>query len=526
MLGAAAICLASSTIPCASGQGLQSFLDGIVEVEVGRGNNRAPEIGTGFVISADSSAVSVLTARHLFYDGRNSFTSDISVTFYRDRLHPHKAVWLVDFPNLDLAAITVESKDVPASVSQNLPTFSVRPDTAKLSFEDALRAFGGKSEAWQAPKIEISGLEDGDRPDRFTFTGNGIRKGFSGAPILDSSGRLAAVHLGEVPEDPDYLHAQWMAYAYPILSKGGVAMNKVSFSVVPVNGPPVNPEPSAALTLTRQPGSMRDTTDRGDLPYVWIPPGTFTMGCSEGDSACYGDEKPPHRVTITKGFWMGQTPVTVGAWKKYREAHTEVAALPTKDSDGRTNLNEASGDDSMPAVATTWDEAKGYCGWAGNGFRLPTEAEWEYAARAGTTGARYGVLGDIAWYGDNSGRKTIKSDELWGTGTDIAGYNKRLYENGNGPHPVGQKQKNAWNLYDMLGNVRQWVADWYGAKYYRPEAMTDPPGPPAPEAAGEKLHALRGGSWVNDARLVRVSCRGRYRPDDRDDSIGFRCVGE
>jgi formylglycine-generating enzyme required for sulfatase activity len=236
-------------------------------------------------------------------------------------------------------------------------------------------------------------------------------------------------------------------------------------------------------------GTVRTNPIDG-LNYIYVPPGRFTMGASPGDTEAFDDEKPAHAVTISKGFWMGQTPVTVGAWKKYRAA-TGAAALPTSIGDFK-NLNEGSGNDTMPAVAMTWDEANAYCKWAKG--RLPTEAEWEYAARAGSETPRYGKPDDIAWYADNSG---------------------------GGAHPVAQKQPNAWKLYDTLGNVWEWTADWFNEKYYTESAATDPAGP----ATGER-RALRGGSWFDYARFVRVSFRVRYLPVYRDDVFGFRCVGE
>ena len=238
--------------------------------------------------------------------------------------------------------------------------------------------------------------------------------------------------------------------------------------------------------------------------YVWIPPGTFAMGCSPGDYECFGDEKPVHQVTITKGYWMGQTPVTVGAWKQYRAASAKPAP-------------PAGSDDSMPVVSVKWGEARDFCGWAGN--RLPTEAEWEYAARAGNTSARYGSLDAVAWYGDNSGKQRIDSTEIWRK--DQANYARRLSENGNGPHRVGQKAPNAWNLYDMLGNVWQWTADWYDAGDYGRGESRDPMGP-----SSGQYRILRGGSWYYVPRGVRVSGRLRIEPQLRFNDFGFRCAGE
>jgi formylglycine-generating enzyme required for sulfatase activity len=248
--------------------------------------------------------------------------------------------------------------------------------------------------------------------------------------------------------------------------------------------------------------------------YMWIPPGAFQMGCSSGDAECFEDEKPTHKVTLTKGFWMGRTPVTVGAFTRYAQA-TGKPMPPEKDSSGRV-FNAAAGDDSLPVVLVTWDEAAGFCGWAG--MRLPSEAEWEYAARAGATSVRYGNLDDIAWYADNSGKQRIDSAAL--LHADPLTYGRRLFENNDGLKPVGQKQPNAFGLYDMLGNADQWTADWSGGKYEASERQ-DPSGPP-----GGKYRVLRGGSFLSLSRNMRASFRSGSGPGYRGSGTGFRCVGE
>jgi formylglycine-generating enzyme required for sulfatase activity len=209
--------------------------------------------------------------------------------------------------------------------------------------------------------------------------------------------------------------------------------------------------------------------------YVWIPPGSFMMGCSTGDNGCSDDEKPAHRVTITKGFWLGQTPVTQAAWQRV------IGSNPSHFKG-----------DNRPVEQVSWDEATRYCSAIGG--VLPTEAEWEYAARAGTTGYRYGNLGEIAWYDGNSGNET---------------------------HEAGHKKPNGWGLFDILGNVYQWVEDWYGDYDYNGAEQSDPHG-----AFSGQDRSLRGGAWSSDAGKARASSRNRIRPGYRNFNVGLRCVAK
>jgi formylglycine-generating enzyme required for sulfatase activity len=147
-----------------------------------------------------------------------------------------------------------------------------------------------------------------------------------------------------------------------------------------------------------QPGTVRVNPQDG-LNYVWIPPGTYTMGCSPGDAECVDSEKPSHSVTISKGFWMGQTEATVDAYKRFAQLTKRV--MPSGPRWDRKWKQ-----DNLPMVNVTWDDARSYCTWAGG--RPPTEAEWEYAARAGTQTKYYfgndaALLSDYAWYDSNSG---------------------------------------------------------------------------------------------------------------------------
>jgi formylglycine-generating enzyme required for sulfatase activity len=215
------------------------------------------------------------------------------------------------------------------------------------------------------------------------------------------------------------------------------------------------------------------TNSKDGLRYMWIPPGSFTQGCSPGDRQCYPDETPTHKITLTRGFWLGQTEVTQAAFQHVMEYNPSVF-------EGA----------NLPVESVTWIEADAYCQAIGG--RLPSEAEWEYAARAGTTGARYGNLDDIAWYWNNSNFMS---------------------------HPVAQKKPNAFGLYDMLGNVVEWTHSWYWVQHN--VETINPTGPSIAE-----YKSLRGGGWWDEPDLVRASYRSRIEPDSEDYNIGFRCVSE
>ena len=318
-------------------------------------------------------------------------------------------------------------------------------------------------------------------------------------------------------------------------SLAGQAQLHPEATTEPVQNTAVIPAQKSAL----KPGEIWENAKDG-LKYVWIPPGTFMMGCSHGDSECDAkdqrrrfqtmDEKPPHHVTLTKGFWIGQTEVTVGAYQRFAAATgRQMPSAPAFNS-GWTNQN-------MPIVNVTWDEAQAYCQWAGG--RLPTEAEWEYAARAGSTEARYGPLDEIAWYADNSGREHLDSEKIQKENQQVMDdciskalrqrksdfscsspndFNRLLSENGNAAHEVGQKRANGLGLYDTLGNVWEWVNDWHDVKYYQNSPSSDPAGP----ATGHR-RVQRGGSWLNPPGVVRVSSRGGGL-NVSTPAVGLRCA--
>ena len=167
----------------------------------------------------------------------------------------------------------------------------------------------------------------------------------------------------------------------------------------------------------------------------------------------------------------------------------------------------------------SWNDCQAFIGKlnrlvSGGGFRLPTEAEWEYACRAGTKGAYGGELNAMAWYGHNSGKSRIDAMALWKS--DPKNYVKKILENGCRTHRTSSKNPNAWGLYDMHGNVWEWCQDWYG-DYLFGSVTTDPTG-----ASSGSNRVLRGGGWGNFARGCRSARRFRNVPEDRNRVLGFR----
>jgi formylglycine-generating enzyme required for sulfatase activity len=227
---------------------------------------------------------------------------------------------------------------------------------------------------------------------------------------------------------------------------------------------------------------------------VFLPAGTFTLGSPSDEADRYPDEGPQTAVTISRGFWMGICPVT----------QQEYQVVTTN------NPSYFTGNLSRPVEQVSWSDATNYCALltqrdlasgripAGYRYRLPTEAEWEYACRAGTStrffygnDPGYTNLATNAWYGNNGGNQT---------------------------HPTGQKPPNPWGLYDMCGNVWEWCQDWYGS--YPGGSLTDPQGP----ATGQ-LRVLRGGSWYDPGWLCRSACRiGDDPAANYYDNYGFRVV--
>jgi formylglycine-generating enzyme required for sulfatase activity len=239
------------------------------------------------------------------------------------------------------------------------------------------------------------------------------------------------------------------------------------------------------------------TVDLGDgvkMEFLSLPPGKFTMGAAPGEDGAYADESPQQTVIIDKDIWIGKYEVTQAQWQRVM-------------SNNPSGFQEAG--PSAPVESVTWDDcavffeklnallASNSNGPALKGFRLPTEAEWEYACRAGTTtrfsdGGYAGEVTEFAWCSANSENTT---------------------------HPVGQKKPNAWGLYDMQGNVWEWCSDWYGT--YSEGLKKNPTGQPYGAS-----RVLRGGSWAGYTLSTRSGRRFFSLPSVSTNEFGLRAAWE
>jgi eukaryotic-like serine/threonine-protein kinase len=275
----------------------------------------------------------------------------------------------------------------------------------------------------------------------------------------------------------------------------------VTITLTGTPSPTLNPTPTITATSIYGIGSTQISEVDG-MVMAYIPAGDFMMGAVESDTQASSAEKPRHQVLID-AFWMYSTEVTNSMYSLCVN-EGKCQALSDIRSFTRTHYYDDTQFANYPVIWVSWNDASAYCQWTGG--RLPTEAEWEKAARGGLDGKLY-PWGDDAPVCDNQ----IKN------GANYWSCSQR------DTTPAGYFQPNGYGLFDMAGNVWEWVADWYGEKYYG-SVLADAwlPDPTGPTRGGDRV--LRGGSWFDNANFLRVSCRSGDSDGYRFFYIGFRCV--
>lgn len=241
--------------------------------------------------------------------------------------------------------------------------------------------------------------------------------------------------------------------------------------------------PSLRVEAQLKTGAEKKNTKDG-ATMVYVAPGEFTMGAADG----FENEKPVRKVKLTQGYWLYKTEVTNAMYGKFLAANPKQAK-PKFWTDPRFKAPD------QPVVGVSWDDANSYCKWAG--VRLPTEAEWEYAAR-GTDGRKYPWGNEVP----DTARTTSAQSETTGK-----------------PSPAGKLPTGAspCGALDMAGNVWEWCADWYDRSYYPSAPAENPTGP---KDGMERV--IRGGSWFQPAFFLRTTYRNRATPDTRTSELGFR----
>ena len=277
-------------------------------------------------------------------------------------------------------------------------------------------------------------------------------------------------------------------------------------------------------------GKEQVVTLSGDtqMTFVWIEPGTFQMGArlpedegiKELESVTrWVGSRPVHEVELSAGFWLGKYVVTQGQWEAI------MGTTPWRDDDG-LDKELVQSNPSHPAVYISWDDAQELIHRLNSAtgedvYRLPTEAEWEYACRAGTT---------TLWsFGNEEGAFSTlwKYDKAKVSFPHYTWYrDNTLDENEKYAHAVGQHRPNAWGLHDMHGNVWEWVQDWYDRNYYKNSPRVDPVGPTSSPLVDRGLHGrvIRGGAISDPVIYLRSAGRRASAPDHGDCCIGVRLL--
>jgi formylglycine-generating enzyme required for sulfatase activity len=464
----------------------------VVRVIADGGNS----IGSGAIIKAEGRTVYVLTAYHVIERDVENGVSHVQVELFNEDLHDARISHRRINTDNDIAVLTIANFPSP-------PPPAI-PWGASSALREMQRVYAlghpSGSPGWAVTDGTISRIYGG----QLYFSGTAVSPGNSGGPLLNAQGELVGMNLELGGGLGSALQSDLLRVFVRVWVRG-LPMTAAQ----PLSPPPTPPK----KPQRRVPQTIRGT-DSKEMELV--PEGWFEMGstAAEIDAAYrlgkeyYPDTKkewferegPVHRVWVD-GFYMDRYEVTVGEYEAFRRA-TKHRALPEW-------VSQYAPGNRHPVVGVSWDDATAYCRWAGK--QLPTEAQWEKAARE--TDRRRHPWGneppDGTWVNYCDG----KCDLDWKDTRANDGYQYTAQ--------VGSFEKGVspYGIYDLAGNVWEWVQDWYAADYYTRSPQRNPV-----NEAEAQYHVLRGGSWLNVPARVRAADRGRKAPGSRGSDVGFRCV--
>ncbi|HTG36081.1 MAG TPA: SUMF1/EgtB/PvdO family nonheme iron enzyme [Thermoanaerobaculia bacterium] len=432
----------------ASAQELDTAFSALVRISGTRDGTTVR--GTGFVVGLDHDKATIVTASHVI-EGMEM--ARVQVAFAGDpKSFPADVILGMDFNNPNGLAVFLVRGTLPSGTTV-LSLDSERPHIGEALF---LLGFPNMELSPRTTQRVLSA-----RRGTSLLIDQEIGEGFSGGPVL-KDGKVVGVVIGM---DGQTTYAVNAVVVREALEGWGVKFGRqISVSTNTLKTTPPTPVVENCV-----PGEER--TEAG-IVYVHICPGTFTMGSAKNDPRASANEKPAHQVTLSE-FWIGKTEITREQYRRFR--------------------SDQQGFNQSPATFVSWDNAKAACEYFGG--RLPTEAEWEYAARAGSQtfwsfGDDETMFGEYGWHFKNSHYVT---------------------------NPVGIKKPNAWGLYDVHGNVWEWVFDRYGP--YTKGPQKDPTGPKA-----GKTRVIRGGAFNGWPGFIHSAVRLESYPGDQNSYVGFRCA--
>jgi formylglycine-generating enzyme required for sulfatase activity len=453
-----------------------------------------PKIGTGFIVRLEGTAVYIVTAAHVVAGDPHP-----QVEFFTKRNVPVPAEVSPGAEGGDeirgLALLMVKGKEnIPSSLGA-LPLAS----NVRLSGGEDIILIGFPRGVgpWAVIKGNIS-----SRQGRDIYFYPTVGEGNSGGPIIQNGKVVGLVGAGgqligqgvTARSIEDYIEGFGITAQETAPEKAAEAPPESTAPSKPEKPPPTaKPSPTPIAPPEREPAvavSKAEIRARDTVPLVLIPAGEFLMGSGNGDQ----EEKPMHSVYVDT-FYMDKFEVTIAQYEKFLRSSGRKGPRYWEE----VNLDEYR---DRPVIGVNWEDAHGYCEWAGK--HLPTEAQWEKAAR-GTDGRIY------PW---GNGPPAAKHGNF-GQCCEWKGYKSLAAVN------LHEEGKSPYGVHNMVGNVREWTRDWYGAEYY---AMSPRSNPLGPESGTERV--IRGGSWANSGEYLQATNRDRERPDLASATIGIRCVQE